>query len=172
MLKELLLSVVTPVLLLSSLQAATPMPMIVSHRGESKDAPENTMAAFRLAVQRGVGGMECDVYATTDGVPVIMHDESMSRTTGGAAKITELTADVVTNTAATAAWTGSGYQDEKVPSLAEYLSLLNGSSIKAVIELKSTKNNVVDAVVAAVRAEPAATKDRVVFISFTAAYCR
>ena len=125
MLKELLLSVVTPVLLLSSLQAATPMPMIVSHRGESKDAPENTMAAFRLAVQRGVGGMECDVYATADGVPVIMHDESMSRTTGVAAKITELTADVVTNTAATAAWTGSGYQDEKVPSLAEYLSLLN-----------------------------------------------
>ena len=169
MLKALLLSVVTPVLLLSSLQAATPMPMIVSHRGESKDAPENTMAAFRLAVQRGVGGMECDVYATADGVPVIMHDESMSRTTGVAAKITELTADVVTNTAATAAWTGSGYQDEKVPSLAEYLSLLNGSSIKAVIELKSTKNNVIDAVVAAVRAEPAATKDRVVFISFTAA---
>ena len=61
------------------------------------------MAAFRLAVQRGVGGMECDVYATADGVPVIMHDESMSRTTGVAAKITELTADVVTNTAATAA---------------------------------------------------------------------
>ena len=148
--------------------AATAMPLIVSHRGESKDAPENTMAAFRLAVQRGVGGMECDVYATSDGVPVIMHDESMARTTGVDAKITELTADVVTNTPAVAAWSGTNYRDEKVPSLAEYLSLLNGSSIRAVIELKSTKNNVIPAVIAAVQAEPAATKDRVVFISFTA----
>ena len=151
---------------------ATTMPLIVSHRGESKDAPENTMAAFRLAVQRGVGGMECDVYATSDGVPVIMHDESMARTCGVDAKITELTADVVTNTVATAAWTGTSYTDETVPTLAAYLSLLNGSSTKAVIELKSTKNNVVAAVVAAIRAEPAATKDRIVFISFTASLIR
>ena len=50
MLRKLFLSVAAPALLLSSLQAATAMPLIVSHRGESKDAPENTMAAFRLAV--------------------------------------------------------------------------------------------------------------------------
>ena len=155
-------------LLFSAVNAATTMPLIVSHRGESKDAPENTMAAFRLAVERGVGGMECDVYATADGVPVIMHDESMARTCGVDAKITELTADVVTNTVATTAWTGTAYTDEKVPTLAAYLSLLNGSSIKAVIELKSAKNNALAAVVAAVQAEPAATKDRVIFISFTA----
>ena len=43
------------------------MPEVVSHRGESKDRPENTMAAFRLAFERGVDGVECDVYCTSDG---------------------------------------------------------------------------------------------------------
>ena len=50
------------------------MPEVVSHRGESNDRPENTMAAFRLAFERGVDGVECDVYCTSDGVPVIIHD--------------------------------------------------------------------------------------------------
>jgi len=49
------------------------MPEVVSHRGESNDRPENTMAAFRLAFERGVDGVECDVYCTSDGVPVIIH---------------------------------------------------------------------------------------------------
>ncbi|MBP5226161.1 MAG: hypothetical protein J6336_02130, partial [Kiritimatiellae bacterium] len=65
-----------------SAMAGISVPMIISHRGESADAPENTMAAFQLAVERGVDAMECDVYVTADGVPVIMHDKSMRRTTG------------------------------------------------------------------------------------------
>ncbi|MBO7655788.1 MAG: glycerophosphodiester phosphodiesterase, partial [Kiritimatiellae bacterium] len=64
--------------------------MIISHRGESADAPENTMAAFQLAVEHGVDAMECDVYVTADGVPVIMHDKSMRRTTGVNSNITDL----------------------------------------------------------------------------------
>ena len=59
---------------------AIDMPQVVSHRGESQDRPENTMAAFRLAFERGVDGVECDVYATTDGVPVIIHDGTTGRT--------------------------------------------------------------------------------------------
>lgn len=150
--------------------AATSMPMIVSHRGESKDAPENTMAAFRLAVERGVDGMECDVYATADGVPVIMHDESMSRTTGVATNITACTAAFVTETGAAAfgSWPSSAYANEKVPTLAQYLDLLNSNATtKAVIELKSDANNLIEHIAEAVAAQPAATADRVVFISFS-----
>ena len=64
------------------------MPHIVSHRGESQDRPENTMAAFRLAFERGVDGVECDVYCTSDGVPVIIHDSTTGRTAGSGTNLT------------------------------------------------------------------------------------
>ena len=64
------------------------MPEVVSHRGESKDRPENTMAAFRLAFERGVDGVECDVYCTSDGVPVIIHDSTTGRTAGSGVNLT------------------------------------------------------------------------------------
>ncbi|MBQ9432540.1 MAG: hypothetical protein IJU44_13415 [Kiritimatiellae bacterium] len=152
---------------------AVSVPMIISHRGESSDAPENTMAAFRLAVERGVDAMECDVYVTADGVPVIMHDKSMRRTTGVNSNITDLPVSTVTNTAATAfgSWASSEYSEEKVPTLAQYLALLRDSEIKAVIELKEGNPNsdtFINAVAAAVVSEAAATPERVVFISFGA----
>ena len=56
------------------------MPYIVSHRGESQDRPENTMAAFRLAFERGVDGVECDVCCTSDGVPVVVVGAGPPRT--------------------------------------------------------------------------------------------
>ena len=52
----------------------TAMPKIVAHRGESAIRPENTLAAFRQSVAAGVWGMECDVYATTDGVQGVEPD--------------------------------------------------------------------------------------------------
>ena len=64
------------------------MPEVVSHRGESNDRPENSMAAFRLAFERGVDGVECDVYCTSDGVPVILHDTETGRTAGSGTNLT------------------------------------------------------------------------------------
>ena len=156
-----------------SAMAGISVPMIISHRGESADAPENTMAAFQLAVEHGVDAMECDVYVTADGVPVIMHDKSMRRTTGVNSNITDLPVATVTNTVATAfgSWASSAYADEKVPLLTDYLALLRHSNIKAVIELKEGNPNsdtFINAVAAAVAGEAAATPDRVVFISFGA----
>ena len=55
----------------------------ISHRGESYDAPENTMAAFQLAVDRQTAGFECDVYLTADNEIVCMHDATTTRTTDG-----------------------------------------------------------------------------------------
>ena len=66
----------------------TQMPEIVSHRGESIDRPENSMAAFRLAFERGVDGVECDVYCTSDGVPEILHDTETGRTAGSGTNLT------------------------------------------------------------------------------------
>lgn len=57
---------------------ATP---VIAHRGASAEAPENTLAAFRLAVEQGAEAFELDVHATADGVPVVIHDPALERTT-------------------------------------------------------------------------------------------
>ena len=59
------------------------IPERIAHRGFSAEAPENTMAAFRLAEQKGYQMFECDVQLSSDGVPVIFHDETVERTTTG-----------------------------------------------------------------------------------------
>lgn len=56
-------------------------PLILGHRGAPREAPENTMRAFRLALEQGADGIELDVQASADGVPVILHDDSLERTT-------------------------------------------------------------------------------------------
>ena len=65
---------------------------LISHRGESADAPENTMAAFRLAWERKVDAIELDVHLTRDGELVVIHDPDTKRTTGVEKKIKEHTA--------------------------------------------------------------------------------
>ena len=56
---------------------------LIAHRGESKDAPENTLPAYRMAVERGFG-FECDIYLSKDGRLFTFHDRDLKRTTGGA----------------------------------------------------------------------------------------
>ena len=56
---------------------------LIAHRGESKDAPENTLPAYKLAVERGFG-FECDLYLSKDGRVFTFHDPDLKRTTGGA----------------------------------------------------------------------------------------
>jgi len=57
--------------------------IIWAHRGASAHAPENTMAAFALAELQGAHGVELDLQITSDGVPVVLHDETLQRTTDG-----------------------------------------------------------------------------------------
>jgi len=66
-------------------------PLIIGHRGASAVAPENTMAAFREAIAAGCDGIEFDVRLTRDGVPVIIHDSTLRRTAGLAARVADLT---------------------------------------------------------------------------------
>ncbi len=60
-----------------------PYPRWVAHRGAGKLAPENTLAAFRLGAQHGYRMFECDAKLSADGVPFLMHDATLSRTTNG-----------------------------------------------------------------------------------------
>jgi glycerophosphoryl diester phosphodiesterase len=66
-------------------------PLIIGHRGASAAAPENTLAAFRLAQQQGADGIEFDVQLSADGVPVVIHDDTVERTTNGRGRVSDLT---------------------------------------------------------------------------------
>lgn len=68
-------------------------PMVFAHRGASLYAPENTLSAFNLAIEQGAHGVELDVKLTADGVPVVIHDQTVDRTTNGHGKVNELTLD-------------------------------------------------------------------------------
>jgi glycerophosphoryl diester phosphodiesterase len=66
--------------------------LILGHRGASAEAPENTLRAFRLAVEQGADGVELDVQLAADGIPVVIHDATLERTTDGAGPVSALRA--------------------------------------------------------------------------------
>jgi glycerophosphoryl diester phosphodiesterase len=72
---------------------ASGWPVNLAHRGASALAPENTMEAFRLAVESGAGGLELDVHLTRDGHVVVIHDPTLNRTTNGTGAVGAMTLD-------------------------------------------------------------------------------
>ena len=58
-------------------------PWVVAHRGDSRFCPENTMSAFRSAMEKGAEMIECDIHLSRDRIPVVIHDSSLDRTTNG-----------------------------------------------------------------------------------------
>ena len=86
----------------------------ISHRGESYDAPENTMAAFRLAVARQTAGFECDVYLTADNEIVCIHDTTTTRTADGSLTVASSTLAQLKELDA-GSWKGAQFVGERIP---------------------------------------------------------
>jgi len=78
-------------------QLSAHKPQIIAHRGASGLLPENTLAAFKLALAMQAEGIELDVHLTADGKPVVIHDRRVNRTTDGAGRVTALTAAQLQN---------------------------------------------------------------------------
>ncbi|MCM3783135.1 glycerophosphodiester phosphodiesterase [Neobacillus mesonae] len=109
----------------------------VAHRGYSSVAPENTMAAFRLAIeQEQVGWIELDVQLSRDGYPVVIHDYRLERTTDGKGFVKDMTLHELKQLDA-GSWKSKKYAGEQIPTLAEVLELARGK-VKLNIELKTT----------------------------------
>lgn len=106
-----------------------------SHRGASAYAPENTMEAFKLAVEMGTDGIETDVHLTKDGVLVLMHDEKVNRTTNGDGYIKDMTYDELYQLNAN--YNKEGYDFCHVPTLAELLQLSKDTGVLLNIEVKT-----------------------------------
>ncbi|NQT88994.1 glycerophosphodiester phosphodiesterase, partial [bacterium] len=99
--------------------------LCVAHRGFSAQAPENTLAAVKAAMQAGADGCEFDVYASKDGVAVLMHDAKVDRTTNGKGKVTDLTMAELAKLDA-GSWKGKAFASEPVPTLVDVLKAMKG----------------------------------------------
>lgn len=103
-------------------------PKIIAHRGASARAPENTMAAFQLALDEGADGIELDVMLSKDRQLIVIHDATVDRTTNGTGKVAELTMDELKQLD-----TGGG---EAIPTLDEVFTTFGGKFLIN-IELKN-----------------------------------
>ncbi|MBI4083169.1 MAG: glycerophosphodiester phosphodiesterase [Candidatus Lambdaproteobacteria bacterium] len=109
---------------------------VLAHRGNSGEAPENTLAAFRPVAATGADGVEFDVQASADGVPVVIHDLTLRRTAGDARRLADLTLAELQALDA-GSWFGPAFRGERIPTLAQVLELFRPTNLVLHIELKT-----------------------------------
>jgi glycerophosphoryl diester phosphodiesterase len=97
--------------------------LVVAHRGSSGTAPENTMAAFKLAIDAGVDMLELDIRMTKDFHLVVIHDRDVRRTTGGTGFVWDLTLQDLRFLDA-GSWFSPRFRGERIPTLREVISML------------------------------------------------
>jgi glycerophosphoryl diester phosphodiesterase len=100
-----------------------PFLSLQAHRGAAGLAPENTLAAFKLALELGVDGTELDLQATKDGSVVVIHDDTVDRTTDGRGRIGDLTLEEIRRLDAGAKF-GAAFRGERIPTLQELIDLV------------------------------------------------
>lgn len=109
--------------------------VVIAHRGASGHAPENTMAAFKKAVEMGAEMMELDVLLSADGVPMCFHDASLDRCTNASGLFTDFTYDSL-KTLDAGSWFDPAFAGEPIPTLDEVLAYAKGK-ITVNIEIKT-----------------------------------
>jgi glycerophosphoryl diester phosphodiesterase len=107
---------------------------VIAHRGYAAVAPENTLAAFRAALEAGADALEFDVRLTKDGHPIIMHDAAVDRTTNGHGPVASKTLAQIRALSANRRF-APRFAGEKVPTLDEVLALARGRAM-VLAELK------------------------------------
>ena len=107
---------------------------IIGHRGAAHDAPENTLASFRLGWEQGADAVELDVRLTRDGHALVIHDADTRRVTGVAKRVAASTLAALRALDA-GGWKGSHWAGEKLPTLAEALAIIPAGK-RLVIEIK------------------------------------
>lgn len=139
-------------------------PLVIAHRGASAYAPENTLPAFDLAIELGADGVELDVSLTKDGIPVVIHDDTVDRTTNGRGAINQMTLAQVKELDASHQF--EKYRGVKIPTLEEVLRAITPRG-NVNIELKSMSlqtDGIEAATLAAI--ENCGARDKVMVSSF------
>lgn len=136
--------------------------LIIAHRGESFDAPENTMSAINLAWERDDDAVEVDVQLTRDNELVVIHDENAKRLTGIDKPVRKLSADEIRLMDA-GSWMDIQWKGEKVPLLREVLDSVPADK-KLIIEIKGDHQTV--PILAKLIKDQSISPEQVEFIAF------
>ena len=137
---------------------------LMAHRGVMATHPENTMSAFRQAVTLGAHGIETDVHLSKDGVPVLIHDETLERTTNRSGAVRDFTCEQLRQANA-----GHRFdRQEPIPTLPELLQLLQGTDLRLNLELKTdvVRYERIEEIVLQTLFEHSFDPERIVFSSF------
>ena len=126
------------------------MLLIIAHRGASAVAPENTIAAFQAAIDAGADGIEFDVRLAGDGVPVVIHDETLYRTAGVRGRVADMSFDQLSQF--------------DVPSVAQLFELFQSNNMLLNLELKEKQIQLIERCCHLV--ENYGLKDRTIFSCF------
>jgi len=119
----------------SQIETAPGRPLIVGHRGAMGYAPENTFASYERALALGADAIECDVHLSADGVPIVIHDHTLDRTTDGRGPVRDRTVAELKRLDA-GAWRGPEFAGQRLPTLDELLAWC-APRIPLSIELKN-----------------------------------
>ncbi len=142
----------------------------IAHRGYNYTAPENTIPAYVLAKKMGFDIAECDVSFTSDGVAVLLHDETIDRTSDGTGNIAEMTYEQALQYDF-GSWKSSDYAGTKIPTFEEFIRVCKEIQLHPYIELKSGSTYTqaqISGIVDMVKA--AGMQGNVTYISFNATY--
>ena len=108
----------------------------IAHRGYSVQTPENTLPAFRMAKLRGFNYVETDIRFTSDGIPVLLHDNTVDRTSNGSGNIMDLSLEEVRQMDF-GSWKHSAFSGIGIPTFTEFLDLCNAMELSPYVELKA-----------------------------------
>ena len=117
--------------------APWPLPLWIAHRGAGKLAPENTLAAFRLGAAHGYRAFECDVKLSSDGVPFLLHDATLERTTDATGAAGERTWAELSRLDA-GSWHSRTHAGEPLPSLDAIARYVQRNGFALNLEIKPT----------------------------------
>ena len=111
-------------------------PLIIAHRGANVDAPENTLIAIELAAQQGATWIEVDLHLTADRQIIVIHDETLNRTTDGNGRVLDKTLAQLQQLDA-GSWFANEFVGERLPSLEQLIKVLEHFKLNVNLEIKA-----------------------------------
>ena len=138
----------------------------VNHRGYNTEAPENTLAAFKLSKKKGFSEVECDVAFTADGVAVLLHDDTVDRTSNGTGNISNLTFAAV-RALDFGGWKSATYANTTIPTFMDFIALCRNIGLRPYVELKAGTEEQIKGLVDIVTR--CGMRDKTTWIAFDAA---
>ncbi len=112
------------------------LPIIIGHRGAAAYAPENTLEGLHTAADMGIDWVEFDVKLTTDGVPILFHDETLERTTNGGEGLVAHATYAQIKQLEAGSWFGDSFAGAKIPTLEEAIEVLIQRNLGVNVEIK------------------------------------